>query len=117
MQSHNEKVDDYLAKQEDWKREKLTEFRNLIHELQPEVVEEWKWNVPVFTVDGKMKVAMSAFKDHVKYNFFTKGVQFNDAHGLFNNGLDSQTSRSIDLKEDESVDRGQLANLLSQFLA
>lgn len=111
-----QKVTDYIAKQEEWKRKKLEEFRSLVHELQPEVVEEWKWNVPVFTVGGKMRLSMAAFKGHVKYNFFVKGVEFSDPNGLFNNGFDSANFRSLDLKEGESVDEAQLRELLAQFL-
>lgn len=111
-----QKIDDYISQQDDWKRAKLEEFRKLVHDLQPEVAEEWKWRVPVFTVNGKMRMAMSAFKDHVKYNFFIKGVEFTDPNKLFNNGLDAATSRSIDLKKDETVDPQQLRELVSQFL-
>jgi len=116
MNDAQQKVDDYLAKQDDWKSEKLKAFRDLIHRLNPNVIEEWKWNVPVFTVDGKMRLSMAVFKDHVKYNFFIKDMEYQDPNSLFNNGFDSTHFRSIDLKENEKVDTKELEQLVSQFV-
>jgi hypothetical protein len=70
-------------------------LRELIHEADPDLTEEWKWNTAVWTHNGNV-CAVGAFKDHIKLNFF-KGASLPDPYGLFNSGLDAKASRSIDL--------------------
>ena len=70
----------------------------------PELVEEWKWNTPVWSHNGNV-LAVGAFQDHVKINFF-KGASLDDPHGLFNAGLEAKASRAIDIhKADPSTRR------------
>jgi hypothetical protein len=116
MNDAQQKIESYIAKQDDWKKEKLKDFRSLVHEINPDITEEWKWNVPIFSLNGKMKLSMAAFKNHVKYNFFVEGIAYKDEHKLFNNGFDSTHFRSIDIKENEKIDAKKLRELVAQFL-
>jgi hypothetical protein len=86
--------------------------RKHIHEAIPNVIEEWKWETPVFSQNGSI-CALGAFKDHVKINFF-KGASLDDPHKLFNAGLEAKTSRSIDLYEGDTIDKVHLKELLQQ---
>ncbi len=110
--SVKEQIDNYLSSLPSWQSDNLQLFRKLIHEVAPKVEEGWKWDVPVFLFNGKLVCAMSSFKEHTKYNFFT-GAQVADKHGLFNSGLDSKKHRSINIAEGEKIDEGKLKELLT----
>jgi hypothetical protein len=111
----NPKVDNYIKNQEAWKGELLTRLRSSIHNADPEIVEEWKWDVPVF-VHGKMVCAISSFKEHVKINFFS-GAKLSDPHKLFNNGFDSKQHRSIDFKEGDTIKEQELKELIKEAVS
>ncbi|MDB5165853.1 MAG: hypothetical protein JWM00_743 [Candidatus Saccharibacteria bacterium] len=106
------KIDEYLDSLPEWQKNNLVRFRQAIHYTVPEIQEDWKWNVPVFLVEGKVFFAMSAFKAHTKYNFILNGALIDDPHKLFNNGLDSKKSRGIDLHEGETIDEQNLKKLI-----
>lgn len=108
----SEQVDNYIKSISDWRGELLDQLRKIIHRADSEIQEEWKWDVPVF-VHGKMVCAISAFKDHVKINFF-QGAKLSDPHKLFNNGFDSKSHRSIDLKEGEMIREIGLKELIQE---
>jgi len=110
-----QEIDNYLKSLPVWQRKNLETFRKLVHKVAPDVVEEWKWSVPVFLVNKKMRCAMSAFKEHTKFNFFG-GADLEDKHKLFNNGLDSKRHRSIDLNEGDRIDAEKLTDLLTEAL-
>ena len=110
------KIDDYIESLPAWQAENLRIFRNLVHKIAPDVTEDWKWNVPVFIINGKMQFAMSAFKQHTKYNFIKNGALLGDPKKLFNNGFESKTSRGIDLKEGQTLDQTELENLIKESL-
>jgi hypothetical protein len=110
-------IDSYLQSLPEWQKVNLELFRRLVHQAAPNIKEDWKWNVPVFMLDGKMYFAMSAFKEHTKYNFILNGALIDDPKGLFNNGLDSKKSRGIDLREGEVIDEGDLLSLLKVAVA
>lgn len=107
-----DRIDEYLDSLPDWQRTNLDLFRKLIHETAPTVVEDFKWSVPVFLLDGTMYFAMSAFKAHTKYNFIANGAYLEDKKKLFNNGHNSKKSRSIDLREGETVNITDLKELI-----
>lgn len=109
-----QKVDKYLSELPQWQQHHLSLFRKLVHEVAPDIEEDWKWNVPFFMLGGKMLFAMSAFKAHTKYNFIHNGAFINDDDQLFNNGRDSQQSRSIDLREDDVIDEAKLKQLIKK---
>ncbi|MEO8898655.1 MAG: DUF1801 domain-containing protein [Candidatus Dormibacter sp.] len=106
-------VDAFIAAAPEWQRENMTRFRNAVHRVVPTAEEGWKWDVPVFLIDGRLVCAMSGFAKHTKYNFFD-GAALDDPDHLFNSGLDSKKSRSINLGEGESLNDGQLDRLLGE---
>jgi hypothetical protein len=109
-------VDAYIAPLPAWQQENLRRFRRAVHRVSPAAEEGWKWDVPVFLAGGRLVCAMSAFAKHTKYNFF-EGAALADPDHLFNGGLESKRSRSIDLPEGESLDAKQLERLLAAAFA
>jgi hypothetical protein len=99
----------------DWRGPMLAKLRKLIGEAAPELVEEWKWDTPVWSHKGNV-VAFGAFKDHVKINFF-KGASLPDPHGLFNAGLDAKATRAIDLHEGDKINEAALKELIRAAVA
>ena len=108
------KIDEYIESLPVWQQENLRRFRKIIHEVEPTIIEDFKWNVPVFVFDGMMYFAMSAFKAHTKYNFILNGALLDDTMRLFNNGFDSKKSRGIDLKETQSINESELRDLIQE---
>jgi hypothetical protein len=108
----NQKVSDYINSYTDWRGDILRELRAIINKTSPELTEDFKWSVPVWTHNG-LVCAISAFKDHVKINFF-KGVYLKDTHGVINNGLESKEHRSIDFAPGEKINKNALADLVAQ---
>lgn len=106
------KIDDYLESLPEWQKSNLVIFRQAVHGIVPEVQEDWKWNVPVFILNGKTQFAMSAFKAHTKYNFILNGALIDDPHKLFNNGFDSKKSRGLDLREGDAINESNLKALI-----
>ena len=94
----SEKIDTLIAELDDWRGAMLANVRRIIHEADSEIVEEWKWRgAPVFSDHGIVCVA-NAFKDKVKVTFY-EGASLPDPHKVFNNGLDGNKWRTIDLSE------------------
>jgi hypothetical protein len=110
------RIDAFVAALPLWQRENCTRFRQAIHRTAPAVEEGWKWDVPVFLVKGHLVCAMSAFAKHTKYNFFD-GAALADPDHLFNSGLESKRSRSINLAEGESLDSDALERVLTEAFA
>ncbi len=92
----------YITALGDWRGTMLTKLRKIILEASPDLSEEWKWGSPVWTHNG-LVCAASAFKDHVKVNFF-KGASLKDPKSLFNAGLDAKTMRSVDFHQGDKID-------------
>jgi hypothetical protein len=113
--SASERIAAYIEGLPPWQRDLLGRIRQLIHDADPEIVEEWKWDTPVFSHAGHV-CAIGAFKDHVKLNFF-KGASLADPDGLFNAGLEAKTSRAIDLTEGDRVDEDALKRLIRTAIA
>jgi len=110
-----EKIDEYISKANDWRGDLITEIRELIHAIEPKIVEEWKWNSPVFSYNGKMVCSPSVFKTHVGLNFFN-GAMLEDPKGLFNSGLDAKKSRSINFNKESKIDKNSLKALLKKAI-
>lgn len=111
----SQRIDQYVVEIADWRGERLAQLRQWIHEVDPEVIEEWKWDTPVFT-HGGMVCALGVFKDHIKINFF-KGASLDDPNGLFNAGLEAKATRAIDIYEDDALDEKAIKALLAQAVA
>lgn len=114
MKSTATTTDEYLQELPDWQRTNLELFRKIIHNTYPEISEEIKWGVPTFIKSNVILFAMSAFKEHTKFNFIHHGARLSDADNLFNNGLGSKNSRAIDLRKDETIDEIKLAKLVQE---
>ena len=108
-------TDDLIDSYPDWRGDLLKELRELINSAPLGLNEEFKWGVPVWTNNG-LVCAISAFKDHVKMNFF-KGALLDDPNKIFNSGLDSKEHRSINFAKDDKVDKTAILNLLHAAVA
>src|SRR3954468_16528565 len=97
-----ELIDARIEELGDWRGEMLGRLRALIREADPEVVEEWKWNVPVWSHDGIISTG-ETYKKAVKLTF-AKGAALPDPAGLFNSSLEGNTRRAIDFHEGETID-------------
>lgn len=105
----SELIDNRIAELADWRGKMIARIRKLVHEAAPEIVEEWKWDTPVWTYQGNV-LAAGAFQDHIKINFFY-GALLEDHH-LFNAGLEAKTTRAIDLYENDKIDEAALKKLI-----
>lgn len=97
------RISDRIRELGDWRGETLARVRTLIHEADPEVIEEWKWRgVPVWSHDGLICTG-ETYREIVKLTFF-KGASLEDRGRLFNAGLDGNARRAIDLYEGDELD-------------
>lgn len=108
------KIDEYISKTDDWRGSLLVEIRELIHEVDPDVEEEWKWNSPIFTYQGKMICSPGAFKKHVSLTFFQGSLL--DDKGLFNGGTSSKNNRSINFNEGDKFNFEALKGLVRKAI-
>ncbi len=96
-------IDARIKELDDWRGKTLAHVRALIHQAEPEVVEEWKWRgVPVWYRDG-MICTGETYKSIVKVTF-AKGAALDDPSRLFNAGLEGNARRAIDLHEGDEID-------------
>jgi len=104
-------IDGLIARLADWRGETIADLRRIIHEADPEVIEEWKWmGAPVFSDHGMICVA-NAFKDKVKLTFY-QGASLPDPDQLFNNGLEGKQWRTIDLYKGDKINESALKTLI-----
>ena len=109
-------IDARIAELGDWRGEMLARLRALIHEADPEVVEEWKWRgVPVWSHDGIICTGES-YKSVVKMTF-AKGASLPDPSRLFNSSLDGNVRRAIDFHEGDKPDKAALKALVRAAVA
>ena len=99
----------------DWRSETLARLRALIKEADPDVVEEWKWENPVWSHNGLICTGES-YKKVVKMTF-PKGAALKDPSGLFNSSLDGNVRRAIDFHEGDKVDAKALKALIRAAVA
>jgi hypothetical protein len=115
-QPASELIDRRIAELGDWRGETLARMRKLIHEADPDVVEEWKWmGTPVWSHDGIICTGES-YKSIVKLTF-AKGASLKDPARLFNSSLDGNVRRAIDIHEGEVVDAGPFKALVRAAVA
>lgn len=93
-----------------WRGELLARLRAIIKQADPDVVEEWKWEVPVWSHDGIITTG-EAYKQVVKLTF-ARGASLDDPAGLFNSSLKGNTRRAIDFREGDAVDEKALKALV-----
>ena len=112
----SKKIDEMIADLGDWRGEELAEIRRLIHEVDPEVVEDWKWRgTTVWSHEG-MYANANAFKEKVKVTLF-HGAQIPDPSNLFNAGLVGNKFRAIDIRKGDKIDEIALKALLREAVA
>ena len=116
MTSPAENIDARIAELGDWRGELLARLRGLIKEVDPEIVEEWKWRgVPVWYHDG-MVVTGETYKNVVKMTF-AKGASLSDPSGLLNSSLEGNTRRAIDIHEGEKLNATAFKALIRSAIA
>jgi hypothetical protein len=99
----------------DWRGKTLGRMRELIQKADPEVVEEWKWGIPVWSHDGILCTG-ETYKKVVKLTF-AKGASLEDPAGLFNSSLEGKVRRALDIHEGETVDAAAFKALVREAVA
>jgi hypothetical protein len=103
-------IDARITELSDWRGEKLARLRALIKQADPDVVEEWKWGIPVWSHDGIITTG-ETYKKAVKLTF-AKGAFLDDPEGLFNSSLEGRVRRAIDFHEGEKINEKALKALI-----
>jgi hypothetical protein len=114
-ESPSQLMDARIKELGDWRGRMLGRLRRLVKEADPDVVEEWKWRVPVWSHDGLICTG-ETYKNVVKMTF-ARGAALKDPSGLFNSSLDGNTRRAIDFHEDEKIDEEALKALVRAAVA
>ena len=100
----------------DWRGETLAHVRQLIHDADPDIQEEWKWmGTPVWSHDGGVCTGES-YQQVVKLTFF-RGASIKDPKKLFNSSLEGNTRRAIDLREKEKINEAAFKQLIRVAVA
>jgi hypothetical protein len=108
-------IDERIKELADWRGKMLAKVRGIIHAADPEIVEEWKWAIPVFSHAGIVCTG-ETYKSVVKMTF-AKGAALKDPSGLFNSSLDGNIRRAIDIREGEKVNEAALKDLIRAAVA
>jgi len=114
-------IDDRIRKLGDWRGKTLAKVRALIHEADPEIVEEWKWakatnpGTPVWSHAGIVCTG-ETYKSAVKMTF-AKGAELKDPSRLFNSSLEGNVRRAIDIHEGENINDAALKDLIRAAVA
>jgi hypothetical protein len=103
-------IDARIEELGDWRGEMLSRLRALIRQADPAVVEEWKWENPVWSHDGLICTG-ETYKSAVKMTF-AKGAFLDDPSGLFNSSLEGRLRRAIDFREGDNVNEKALKTLI-----
>lgn len=108
-------ITERIAELGGWRGKTLRRMRKLIKAADPDVVEEWKWDIPVWSHEGILCTGES-YKDKVKLTF-AKGASLKDPAHLFNSSLDGKVRRAIDIHEGEEVGEADFKALIRQAVA
>jgi hypothetical protein len=109
-------IDQRIRELGDWRGKTFARVRELIHEADPEIVEEWKWmGTPVFSHSGIVCTG-ETYKSVVKLTF-AKGAALKDPKRLFNSSLEGNVRRAIDIHEGEKINEAALKNLIRAAVA
>ena len=99
----------------DWRGETLAHVRKLIHDADPNIVEEWKWAIPVWSHDGIVCTG-ETYKLVVKLTF-ARGAAIKDPKKLFNSSLEGNVRRAIDIREGEKINEAAFKQLIRAAVA
>jgi len=109
-------IDEKINELGDWRGKTLAKVRAIVHQADPEIVEEWKWmGTPVFS-HGGIVCTGETYKKVVKMTF-AKGAALQDPAGLFNSSLDGNVRRAIDIHQGDKVDEAALKDLIRAAVA
>ena len=109
-------IDERIKELGDWRGKALAKVRDIIHEADPELVEEWKWmGTPVWSHAGIVCTG-ETYKSVVKMTF-DKGAALEDPSGLFNSSLEGNVRRAIDIHERDKIDVPALTDLIRAAVA
>ena len=109
-------IDQRIRELGDWRGTTFARMRKVIHQADPEIVEEWKWmGTPIFS-HGGIVCTGETYKSVVKLTF-AKGASLKDPAKLFNSSLEGNTRRAIDIHEGEKLDEKALKNLIKAAVA
>ena len=108
-------IDSSIAALDDWRGIKLAHLRALIHQADPDVLEEWKWGIPVWSHDGLICTG-ETYKAAVKLTF-AKGAALEDPSKLFNSSLTGNVRRAIDFNENAVIDEDAFKALIRAAVA
>ncbi len=108
-------IDARIAELADWRGPLLARLRKVIRSADPAIVEEWKWEVPVWSCDGIVCTGES-YKKAVKLTF-AKGASLPDPKKLFNSSLDGNARRAIDFAEGDAIDAAAFKALIRAAVA
>ena len=114
-------IDAKIKELGDWRGKTLAKVREIVHEADPEIVEEWKWGkptspgTPVWS-HGGIVCTGETYKNVVKMTF-ARGAALKDPSGLFNSSLDGNVRRAIDIHEGDEVDEAALKDLIRAAVA
>ena len=106
----SDKIEELIKSLSGWKKIQLEDIRNTILSAKEGIIEEWKWETPVWSYKGSIAAA-GVFKDHIKINFF-QGARLEEYQSSFNSGFDAKKSRGIDYFEEDKVDQEQLKKMI-----
>jgi hypothetical protein len=116
VESASALVDEKIRGLGDWRGKTLAKVRGIVHEADPEIVEEWKWmGTPVFS-HGGIVCTGETYKNVVKMTF-AKGAALKDPSGLFNSSLEGNVRRAIDIHQGDKVDEAALKDLIGAAVA
>ena len=114
-QSAAELIDGRIAELGGWRGQTLARMRALVRQADPAIVEEWKWNVPVWSHGGVVCTG-EAYKKAVKLTF-AKGASLDDPTKLFNSSLEGNTRRALDIAENATIDEAAFMDLIRAAVA
>jgi hypothetical protein len=121
LESASAALDAKIKELGDWRGKTLAKVREIIHDADPDIVEEWKWakatspGVPVWSHNGIVCTG-ETYKNVVKMTF-AKGAALKDPSRLFNSSLEGNVRRAIDVHEGEEIDRKALKDLVRAAVA
>lgn len=116
MESASAFIDQKIKELGDWRGKTLAKARDLIHQADPEIIEEWKWRgTPTFS-HGGIVCTGETYKNVVKLTF-AKGASLKDPARLFNSSLDGNVRRAIDIHEGEKINEPAFKDLIRAAVA
>jgi hypothetical protein len=108
-------IDARIGELDDWRGGTLSRLRTVILSADPEIAEEWKWNVPVWSCNGVLCTG-ETYQKAVKLTF-AKGASLDDPCKLFNSSLDGNVRRAIDFPEGAEINEAALRALIQAAVA